>query len=91
MLLQAALNGPLTKDDHPALPLSVEEVAADAAACVAAGATSVHLHPRDSAGNEQASAEVVDVAVRRVHASCGVEVSVTTGAGSSPSSIGVWS
>jgi uncharacterized protein (DUF849 family) len=47
MLLQAALNGPLTKDDHPAVPLSVEELAADAADCVAAGATSVHLHPRE--------------------------------------------
>ena len=38
MLLQAALNGPLTKTEHPAVPVSVEELARDAAACVAAGA-----------------------------------------------------
>ena len=38
MLLQAALNGPFGKDDHPAMPVSARELARDAAACVAAGA-----------------------------------------------------
>ena len=36
MLLQAALNGPFGKDDHPAMPVSARELARDAAACVAA-------------------------------------------------------
>jgi 3-keto-5-aminohexanoate cleavage enzyme len=36
--------------DHPALPVSAEEVAATAAACMAAGATGIHLHARDEAG-----------------------------------------
>jgi uncharacterized protein (DUF849 family) len=35
MLLQAALNGDLTKATHPAVPLSIEELARDVAACVA--------------------------------------------------------
>jgi uncharacterized protein (DUF849 family) len=48
MMLQAALNGPFTKTEHPALPVSVQELARDAAACVAAGAREIHLHPRDS-------------------------------------------
>ena len=32
MLLQATLNGSLTKADHPAVPVSVEELARDAVA-----------------------------------------------------------
>jgi uncharacterized protein (DUF849 family) len=37
-LLQAALNGDRGKADHPATPVSVEELGRDASACVAAGA-----------------------------------------------------
>ena len=39
--LQAALNGDRTKAAHAATPLSVEELAQDAAACVAAGARAI--------------------------------------------------
>jgi uncharacterized protein (DUF849 family) len=80
MLLQAALNGPLTKDDHPAVPVSAHELARDAAACVAAGAWSVHLHPRDAEGVERADGETVDAVVRQVRAACPAGISVTTGA-----------
>ena len=38
MLLQATLNGPLSKSDHPAVPVTPGELAGDAVACVAAGA-----------------------------------------------------
>jgi uncharacterized protein (DUF849 family) len=79
-MLQAALNGPLTKQDHPAVPITAEELARDAAACVAAGAGSVHLHPRDADGIERFDAQVVDAVVHQVRAACRVEVSVTTGA-----------
>lgn len=48
--LQAALNGPYSKADHPALPVCASELAADARACVAAGAGAIHLHPRDAGG-----------------------------------------
>jgi uncharacterized protein (DUF849 family) len=79
-LLQAALNGSLTKSDHPAVPMTVDELARDAAACVAAGARSVHLHPRAVDGRERAHAEVVDAVAHQVRAACGAEISVTTGA-----------
>ena len=39
--LQAALDGDRTKAAHPATPLSVEELARYAAACVAARSTSL--------------------------------------------------
>jgi uncharacterized protein (DUF849 family) len=80
MLLQAALNGSLTKADHPAVPVSVEELVRDAVACVAAGAGAIHLHPRDAAGRERLDADVVDEVVVAVRAACGVPVGVTTGA-----------
>src|SRR4051812_38320779 len=80
MLLQAALKGPYTKTDHPAMPVSVEELMRDAVACVAAGARAIHLHPRDDTGQESLDAVVVDAVVRKVRAACGVPVGVTTGA-----------
>jgi uncharacterized protein (DUF849 family) len=80
VLLQAALNGDLTKDTHPAVPLSVEELVRDAAACVRVGARSFHIHPRDSEGRERLDAEVVDRVVEKVRDACGVPVGVTTGA-----------
>src|SRR5215211_1294615 len=60
MLIQAALNGDRTKSDHPAVPLSLEELIRDAVACVAAGARAVHLHPRDAAGLEALEPVIVD-------------------------------
>ena len=80
MLLQAALNGDRTRRDHPAVPLSADELARDAAACVAAGAGAMHLHPRDAEGCERLDPEIVDGVVERVRAACGVPVGVSTGA-----------
>jgi len=80
VLLQAALNGDLTKAAHPAVPLSIEELARDAAVCVRAGAGAIHLHPRDPQGRERLDAEIVDEVIRKVREACGVPVGVTTGA-----------
>jgi uncharacterized protein (DUF849 family) len=80
MLLQAALNGPWTRADHPAVPMSVGELARDAAACVAAGAGAIHMHPRDPEGRESLDVGVVDVVVACVREACGVPVGVSTGA-----------
>jgi uncharacterized protein (DUF849 family) len=78
--LQAALNGDRTKATHPATPVSVEELARDAAACVAAGVRAIHLHPRDPDGRETMEAEIVDEVATRVREACGVQVGVTTSA-----------
>src|SRR5215211_3706167 len=80
MLLQAALNGPYTKADHPSMPITAVELAADAVACVEAGARAIHMHPRDGDGRESLAVEVIDTAVREVRAACGVPVGVSTGA-----------
>ena len=80
MLLQAALNGPSTKDDHPAVPITADELARDARACVEAGAAAIHMHPRNADGRESLEAAVIDAVVRQVRAACGVPVGVSTGA-----------
>jgi uncharacterized protein (DUF849 family) len=77
-LLQAALNGDRDKADHPATPVSVEELERDASACVAAGARAIHMHPRDPEGRQ--TLQAVDGAVARVRGACGVPVGVTTSA-----------
>ncbi|MBA3327298.1 MAG: 3-keto-5-aminohexanoate cleavage protein [Solirubrobacterales bacterium] len=79
-MLQAALNGDRTTAAHPALPVSVEQLARDAAACVAGGARAIHLHPRDLLGRERLDAEVVDEIVLEVRDACAVPVGVSTGA-----------
>jgi uncharacterized protein (DUF849 family) len=80
LLLQAALNGPLTKDDHPAVPITTAELARDAKACVEAGARAIHMHPRDRDGRESLHVDVIDAVVKEVRAACGVPVGVSTGA-----------
>jgi uncharacterized protein (DUF849 family) len=79
-VLQAALNGPSTKGDHPAVPESVAELVRDAVACVAAGAGAVHMHPRGADGRERLDAAVVDAAAAAVREACAVPVGVSTGA-----------
>jgi uncharacterized protein (DUF849 family) len=60
--------------------VSVGELARDAAACVAAGARAIHLHPRDPGGRERLDAEILDEVVEKVRDACRVPVGVSTGA-----------
>lgn len=50
MAVQACLNGGRTRDEHPAVPLTPAELAADAIAVRRAGAFAVHVHPRGRDG-----------------------------------------
>src|SRR4051812_44223378 len=79
-MLQAALNGAWTKADHPALPVTPDELVRDAVACVRAGARAIHLHPRDMDGRETLDPILVDAVVGAVRSACGAPVGVSTGA-----------
>ncbi len=49
LIVAVAPNGARkTRQDHPAIPLSAEETAREAAACREAGAAMIHLHVRDA-------------------------------------------
>lgn len=68
------------KGDHPALPITPEEVAATAAACMAAGATGIHVHARDAAGGHTLDPVIYGryIAAVRAAAGDGLFVQVTT-------------
>jgi uncharacterized protein (DUF849 family) len=79
MLIQACLNGGTTRAEHPAVPLTSAELAADARAAELAGARSVHVHPRDASGAQTLWPQDVLAAVAAVRAATGLPVGVTTG------------
>ena len=79
-LLQACLNGKRSQAEFPAVPVTPDELAADAAAAVAAGAEAIHLHARGRDGAESVLAGDVGAAVAEVRVACpGTPVGVSTG------------
>ena len=79
-MLQAALNGARAPDEHPALPLTPGQLAADARGVVAEGARSLHFHVRDADGAESLEPADVAAALTAVRAAApGVEISLSTG------------
>ncbi|MER5720011.1 3-keto-5-aminohexanoate cleavage protein [Streptomyces sp. NPDC002132] len=80
-MLQVCLNGPRSRAEAPALPVTPEQLAAAARAAVAVGAENIHLHARDSEGRDTLEAVAVAAAVSAVRAAVpGIPVGVTTGA-----------
>ena len=81
MMVQAALNGPRTRVEHPAIPLTPAEQATEARASVAAGADAIHVHVRDEQGNESLADADVTAAIEAIRTACpGVPVGIGTGA-----------
>jgi uncharacterized protein (DUF849 family) len=68
MAVMACLNGGRTRGEHPAVPLSAAELAADAIAVRAAGAFAVHVHPTDRHGVQTMDAKACDAAVAAIRA-----------------------
>jgi uncharacterized protein (DUF849 family) len=66
--VKACLNGGRTRAEHPAVPLSPAELAADALAVRRAGAFAVHVHPRDVRGDQTLDPRACDAAVSAVRA-----------------------
>jgi uncharacterized protein (DUF849 family) len=66
MAVKACLNGSRTRGEHPAVPLTPAELAADAVAVSRAGAFAVHVHPRDARGEQTLSARACDAAVAAI-------------------------
>lgn len=66
MRIVACLNGDRRPGAHPALPVSVDQLVADAHAVVAAGANEIHVHPRDPSGAESLAPQVVAPLMERL-------------------------
>ncbi|WP_119300680.1 BKACE family enzyme [Dongia deserti] len=63
--------GRRTKADHPALPLTQEEIAATASACLDAGACMIHVHVRDRSGGHLLNADAYRTAIAAIRAAVG--------------------
>lgn len=80
MEVQACINGSRTRDQHPRLPRNPDDLGRQARECADAGATSVHVHPRELR-RESMAAPAVARAVNAIRAAApGLPVGVTTGA-----------
>jgi uncharacterized protein (DUF849 family) len=78
--VKACINGARTPDQHPNLPVSPEQLAAEALAAHQAGAKAVHMHPKTPDGIDSLEPSAVDAAVSAVrHAVPGLPLGVTTG------------
>lgn len=65
--LEVALNGPWTRANQPLMPISVEEIAGEAIAAAAAGASIVHFHVYDVAtGRQKDDAALYAAVIERV-------------------------
>lgn len=79
MAVKACLNGGRTRSEHPAVPQTPSELAADAIAVRRAGAFAVHVHPRSASGAETMSAAACDAAVLAIRAAVpGMPVGLST-------------
>lgn len=79
-MLQACLNGGRSRDFHPAVPLSADEIAADARAVIAAGAEQIHLHVRGPDGKESLHPDDVTRTLAVVRSAVpGVPLGLSTG------------
>ena len=80
LVINLALTGMVpTKADNPNVPVTPDEIANDAARCVAAGASILHLHARDESGVPTYRRDVYAEIVEKVRARCGdVIVGVST-------------
>lgn len=76
----AAPNGSRwSKADHPALPVSIEEITQEAVRCQKAGAAIIHAHVRDEAGQHVLDAGLYHELLDEIELQCpGLLVQITT-------------
>jgi len=71
VIINAALTGMVpSKEDTPHVPITIEEIAADVEAVADAGASVVHLHPRDENGKPTCDPEIYRRLIGAVRTRC---------------------
>ncbi|MEU3827250.1 hypothetical protein GT045_06010 [Streptomyces sp. SID486] len=83
-MVQVCLNGCRSAADGAAVPMSPQELARSAADAVAAGAASVHVHPKTPCGHDSLSPRVLAPVLEALRERVRVPVGVTTGAWAEP-------
>jgi uncharacterized protein (DUF849 family) len=81
MLVKAAINGRRFLSDHPSIPITPQQQAYEGALAVAAGAGAIHVHPRNSDGQESLGSADVAATLKATRAACpSTPIGVSTGA-----------
>jgi uncharacterized protein (DUF849 family) len=85
VLIKACLNGGRSRDEHPTVPITPNEVSAQAREARDAGAGAVHVHPRGKDGLETLDPGPCGDVVAAVREACpGLPIGLTTGLWISP-------
>jgi 3-keto-5-aminohexanoate cleavage enzyme len=79
VITAAIVGAETTREQNPYLPLSAEELGAEAARCAAAGASVIHLHARDAKGAASQDTEHFRAAIRAIRERCDVIIQTSTG------------
>jgi uncharacterized protein (DUF849 family) len=82
LIVNAAITGMVpTKQQTPHVPITVPEIVADAVACHNAGASIIHLHARDEAGEPTYRKELYAEMIAGIRAKCQDMIICTTTSG----------
>ncbi len=80
MVISCAITGAeTTREQHPALPLTPEEIADATCEAHRAGAAIVHLHVRDERGLPTQRLDVFKKTIDLIHRKCDIVIEITTG------------
>lgn len=75
LIVAVAPNGArLTKTDHPAIPITPDELARTAAECIEAGAAMIHLHVRDKDQRHTLDADAYKAAIAAIRREVGQRI-----------------
>jgi uncharacterized protein (DUF849 family) len=81
MIVQACLNGGKRSSYHPAVPTTIQSLAADGLKVLSAGASELHLHVRGENGVESLAPDDVDATIKALRESLpGTLIGISTGA-----------
>lgn len=85
MLIKACVNGARPLGDHPRLSANPDDIAAEAAEAVAAGAQALHVHAKGDDGLDSLAPDHIARFIRAVRRACPrIPIGTTTGAWSAP-------
>ncbi len=79
ILTAAIVGAETTRQQNPHLPITPNEIGEEAARCVQAGASVIHLHVRDEAGNPSQERERFGAAIAAIRSRTDVIIQVSTG------------
>jgi 3-keto-5-aminohexanoate cleavage enzyme len=79
IITAAIVGAETTRAQNPHLPISAEELAAEAERCASAGASVIHLHVRDESGRASQEGARFRAAIRAIRARTDVIIQTSTG------------